>query len=272
MWQAEVAAPAGIVYGLLADAARRPLYCPSAVHVERLPGSDGVRDELQVWCVAGLLDTADTAGGAGVIEAGGAVGGRAGAEAGGGVRAVGERRVLDPARRRIDCAAGTWQVDAPAPDRARVTLAGGSAAAWHDARELLALAAHWERLDELVLTFEDSARVAAAPGATYERLAARAGQWPYRVCLPASGRIVGKRPQPADGPLAAHTGVWCVDGDGLVRVRHSVVLRPAALGAQDPGAVRASVRRELGRQSRDLLTAVRQEAERDGRRLKINVV
>ncbi|RSS83381.1 hypothetical protein [Streptomyces sp. WAC06614] len=241
--EAEVAAPAGIVYGLLADAARRPLYFPSAVHVERL-GSDGVRDELLVWSrPAGPPGSGD------------------------GIVLVSERRELDAARRRVGCAAGTWQVEACAADRSRLTLTGGRAGAWEDVRELLALAAHWERLDDVMLTFEDVAEVAAPPAVTYACFADRvAGRWPYRVLLPASGRIVGKRPQPPDGPLAAHTGCWRVDADGLARVRHSVVLRPAALRAlpgapADLGAARRIVREALGRQSRHLLAAVRRAAQ-----------
>lgn len=48
----EVAAPAGVVYGMLADAARWPVFLPSVVHVERLD-FDGVQERLRMWELAG---------------------------------------------------------------------------------------------------------------------------------------------------------------------------------------------------------------------------
>lgn len=46
-----VAAPAGVVYGMLADAARWPVFLPSVVHVERLD-FDGVQERLRMWELA----------------------------------------------------------------------------------------------------------------------------------------------------------------------------------------------------------------------------
>ncbi|MFJ3927852.1 hypothetical protein [Streptomyces sp. NPDC090022] len=270
VWEAEVAAPAGVLYGLLADAARSPLYFPAPVHVERLTG-DGVRDEWLVWSLTG--DAGGDAGpGSGVPGAPGSPRGLVGAgcPVGGTVTLRTEHRVLDPARRRVGCAAGEWAVEAlDGGDRSRVTLTGAYEQAWRDAQDLLTLASHWERLDDLVLCFEDSVRVAAPPARTYGRLAARAGDWPYRVCFPeaASGRVVGKRPQAPDALLATHTGTWTVDPTGLVTVRHHVVLRPGAVrphlgDAADLGAARRVVRESLGRAGEELLASVRREAER----------
>lgn len=49
---AEVAAPAEVVYALLADAVRRPLYSAGVVHVERMD-AEGDRERLRVWEHAG---------------------------------------------------------------------------------------------------------------------------------------------------------------------------------------------------------------------------
>src|SRR5262245_60035285 len=43
-----VAAPAGLVYGLLADAPRWPVLLPSYVHVERVD-LDGTEENLRLW-------------------------------------------------------------------------------------------------------------------------------------------------------------------------------------------------------------------------------
>src|SRR3954462_7608851 len=47
----EVAAPAGVVYGLIADSVRWPLFFPPSIHVERLD-FDGVRERLRMWVTA----------------------------------------------------------------------------------------------------------------------------------------------------------------------------------------------------------------------------
>ncbi|WP_448701673.1 helix-turn-helix domain-containing protein, partial [Streptomyces avidinii] len=49
---ARIAAPAGVVYGLIADAVRWPLLLPTPVHVERID-FDGVHERLRLWDLDG---------------------------------------------------------------------------------------------------------------------------------------------------------------------------------------------------------------------------
>ncbi|MET8860624.1 SRPBCC family protein [Streptomyces sp. NPDC004579] len=99
----EVAAPAGVVYGLLADAPRWPVLLPAYVHVERVD-ADAAGDRLRLWHLRG-----------------------------GRVRSVLVRRALHPGLRRIEFehrdplapgvpTYGSWNVSPDGPGRCLVTL------------------------------------------------------------------------------------------------------------------------------------------------------
>ncbi|WP_329572811.1 aromatase/cyclase [Kitasatospora sp. NBC_01266] len=275
-----VAAPAGVVYGMLADARRWPVFLPSHVHVERMD-FDGVEEQLRVWDV-------------GTDQ----------------VRSSLARRVLDPQARSIEfeqrevawpgtSTTGSWTVEPQGEDRSLVTLrqdrpwtAGdasgpGAEALERDAREQLAhireMAEHWDKLDELLLSFEDSVHVQGPPELVYDFLY-RIEDWvdmiPHvewssvtedqpgvqvaalstcaeetgetvtveavRLCFPHAGRIVYKETVTAE-LIAAHSGEWyLVPDESGVRVvsAHHVMLREEAvepvLGA---GACLADARR-----------------------------
>ncbi|MEU3891387.1 aromatase/cyclase [Streptomyces sp. NPDC029041] len=257
-----VAAPAGVVYGLISDAVRWPLFFPPNVHVEQLE-FDGDSERLRMWATAN-----------------------------GQVRSWTSRRLLDPALRRVEfrqelpaapvqAMGGTWTVDALGADRSRLTLLheftvaddAPDDVAWVERAtdtnsrteldSLRRLAEQWGRLDDLVLSFEDSVRVHGPAELVYDFLY-RIGDWPelvphvsrldftedepgvqvmsmdtrtadgsshttrsVRVCFPHAGRIVYKQ---TATPLlmSAHTGEWSVvpDETGVtVLAQHSVVLR-----------------------------------------------
>jgi aromatase len=256
-----VAAPAGVVYGLISDAVRWPLFFPPNVHVEQLE-FDGDSERLRMWALAN-----------------------------GQVRSWTSRRLLDPGRRRVEfrqelpatpveAMGGSWIVDALGPGRSRLTLLHDFTVADDDPDDvawvrratdtnsrseldnLRRLAERWGRLDELVLSFEDSVRVNGPAELAYDFLY-RIGDWPelvphisrldftedepgvqvmsmdtrtadgathttesVRVCFPHAGRIVHK--QTATPTLvAAHTGEWSVvpDETGVtVYSQHSVML------------------------------------------------
>ncbi|MFE4645351.1 aromatase/cyclase [Streptomyces sp. NPDC056730] len=258
----EVAAPPGVVYGLLADVERWPLFFPPNVHVERLE-FDGTDERLRMWEVAE-----------------------------GQIRSWISYRVHDPqerviqfrqhhARASVESTNGTWIVEELPDGGARLTLlhdftttgdrpediARAERALDTESTAALAglrsLAERWARLDRLVLSFEDTVRVQAPPEDVYEFLY-RVSRWPgrlphiarlhltenapgvqvvtadtrtadgavhttesVRICFPHAGRIVYKQTiTPA--LLAAHTGEWSVlpDGNGVTVVStHSVMLR-----------------------------------------------
>ncbi|MEU8779695.1 aromatase/cyclase [Streptomyces sp. NPDC048606] len=260
----DAAAPAGVLYGLVADTTQWPLLVPATVHVERMD-FDGTQDRYFMW---------------------------AGAD--GNVRQSVWRRTLDPERLRVDfhqevptapvtSTAGSWSVQALAPGWSRLTLeqyvtvAGNRAADVErtraateaDSRATLTrireLAERWGRLDALTLSFEDTLRIEGPPEPAYAFLY-EVGAWPgrvphvarvdvvedrpgvqvvstdtltpdgsvhttdaVRVCFPAAGRIVHKQTRPS-ALLAAHTGEWSVlpDADGVTVVsRHDVLLDEA---------------------------------------------
>ncbi|MFF3847832.1 aromatase/cyclase [Streptomyces sp. NPDC002328] len=262
----EIAAPAAVVYGLISDTVQWPLFFPPNVHVERLE-FDGTNERLRMWAIAN-----------------------------GEVRSWTSRRRLDPAGRRVDFRqevpaapltgmGGAWIVEQRGPGACRLvllhdfTVADGRAedAEWAgratDANSraelgrLKELAQQWARLDELVLSFEDSVRVEGPPGPVYDFLH-RVADWPrlvphvtrlevtedapgvqvmsmdtrtadgachttesVRVCFPEAGVIVYKQTA-TPALMHAHTGRWSVvaDGSGLtVTSRHSVVLREEAI-------------------------------------------
>ncbi|MFI0982614.1 aromatase/cyclase [Streptomyces sp. NPDC021093] len=258
-----VAAPAGVVYGLIADAVRWPLFFPPNVHVEQLE-FDGAKERLRMWATAN-----------------------------GQVKSWSSRRTLDAGQHRVEfrqevsappvrTMGGTWIVESRGASSCRLilvhdfTVADDNAAdaAWveratdtnsrAELANLKQLAECWQDLDDLVLSFEDSVRVNGPAELVYDFLY-RVGDWPellphvsrldltedepgvqvmamdtvtadgsshttesIRVCFPHAGRIVYKQ---TATPLlmAAHTGEWSVvpDETGVTVVsQHSVVLRP----------------------------------------------
>ena len=277
----EVAAPAGVVYGLISDAVRWPLFFPPNVHVERLE-TDGTNERLRMWATAN-----------------------------GQVRSWISRRVQDPGTRRVefrqshpqapvDMMQGTWAV-AELPGGTTLltlqhdfTVHGDRAqdVAWveqaidtnslAELASLRKLAERWTRLDELVLSFEDSVHVDAPTELVYDFLY-RVGDWPrliphvsrldltedapgvqvmamdtltadgavhttesVRICFPHAGRIVYKQTT-TPALMEAHTGEWSLvpDGSGTTAVaQHSVVLREDAVErVMGPGADLAQARR-----------------------------
>ncbi|MFF8025124.1 SRPBCC family protein [Streptomyces sp. NPDC007896] len=187
-----VAAPAGVVYGMLADAACWPVFLPSVVHVERLD-FDGVQERLRMW------ELADEAG-AGAGGAGGVLGGRVGSWH--------TRRVLHPDARAVvfeqeDAAwpgsvtSGVWSVRPAGETECVLALrqerglpaaaadgAGARREAEADVHRRLAqvqqAAERWEQLDELLLSFEDRVRIEGPAELVYDFLY-RIEDWPERV-------------------------------------------------------------------------------------------
>ncbi|RST16664.1 cyclase [Streptomyces sp. WAC05374] len=258
----EIAAPAAVVYGFIADTERWPLFFPPNVHVERLE-FDGTSERLRMWATAN-----------------------------GAVKSWTSRRTLDPAARRIEFRqeipaapltgmGGTWIVEDLGQNSSRLTLLHDFTVAddrpedveWVDRAtdtnsraelgRLKALAERWGRLDELVLSFEDSVRVNGPAELVYDFLY-RVGDWPelvphvsrldltedtpgvqvmamdtrtadgnthttesIRICFPHAGRIVYKQTA-TPALMDAHTGEWTVTPDETgvtVTSQHSVVLR-----------------------------------------------
>ncbi|MER8073835.1 aromatase/cyclase, partial [Streptomyces sp. NPDC094034] len=261
----EVDAGAGVVYGLIADVVRWPLFFPPHVYVERLE-FDGTEEQLRMWATAN-----------------------------GEIRSWISQRVRDPGRRRIEFQQtrpqepvrsmhGTWIVEERPGGTSRLTLLHDFTVvgdrpedvAWveracdtnsrSELDSLKRLAERWTRLDDLVLSFEDSVRV-KGPAELVHDFLYRAADWPeliphvsrldltevspgvqimsmdtltadggahttesVRICFPHAGRIVYKQTV-TPGLLEAHTGEWSVlpDATGVTVVaQHSVVLREDA--------------------------------------------
>ncbi|MGW8777250.1 aromatase/cyclase [Streptomyces sp. NPDC055796] len=281
--ETEVAAPAGVVYGLIADPVRWPLYFPPNVYVERLE-FDGASERLRMWATAN-----------------------------GRVKSWTSRRVLDAAARRIEfrqevpaaplsAMTGTWIVEPLGAERSRLVLLHDFSVAGDRAEDvewveratdtnsraelanLARLGERWGGLDDLVMSFEDTVRVDAPPELVYAFLE-RAEQWPrllphvarleltepeelpgvqvmamdtltadgsahttesVRVCFPAAGRIVYKQTR-TPALMSAHTGVWTVTGGAYgstVTSQHGVVLREEAVaGVLGASADLAAARR-----------------------------
>ena len=258
----DVAAPAGVVYGLIADSVRWPLFFPPSIHVERLD-FDGVRERLRMWVTAN-----------------------------GQVKSWTSDRVLDAARRTVSfrqilpaapaaSLGGVWTVEAVGGGSSRLTLQHefttvddrAEDVAWleraidansrSELEHLRSFAERWADLDGLMLSFEDSVRVKGPAELVYDFLY-RASDWPavvphvhrvdlaepqagvqqmtmvtstsagavhgietVRVCFPHAGRIVYKQVVSPE-LVVAHTGEWSVvpDERGVTVVsQHSVVLR-----------------------------------------------
>ncbi|MFC5155371.1 aromatase/cyclase [Streptomyces amakusaensis] len=257
----DVAAPAGVVYGIVADAVGWPLYFPPSVHVERVE-SAGREERLRIWAMAN-----------------------------GQVKSWSSHRVLDQERRRVEfrqersaapvkSMGGTWSVEPLGAEKSKLvllhdfTVEGDSASdvAWveratdtnssAELENLKKLAERWTRLDDLTLSFKDSVHVAGPADAVYDFLH-RVGDWPdlvphvsrvkvveeegvqvmsmdtrttdgathttesVRVCFPRTGRIVYKQTV-TPALMSAHTGEWQIvpDTSGVtVTSHHSVILR-----------------------------------------------
>ncbi|MFF1381907.1 SRPBCC family protein [Streptomyces sp. NPDC058308] len=256
----EVAASAGVVYALIADPERWPLYLPGNVYAQRLD-FDGVHERLRVWALAGDEVVSWTS-----------------------------QRLQDITRRCISfrqdllrepatSMAGRWQVTALAAGRCRLSVehefttagfregarleeltAAGSRSALAGLRFL---AERWHRLDQLALSFAETIRVKGPAELVYQVLY-EAADWPgrlahvrgvalrepcagiqqvtlevagadgagrhresgLRICFPHAGRIVHKAtvPRPL---LSAHCGEWSVlpDEYGVTVVaQHHVIL------------------------------------------------
>ncbi|MEU1852698.1 aromatase/cyclase [Streptomyces sp. NPDC019990] len=265
--ETEADAPADMVYLLIRDTSRWPLYLPPNVQVEQLE-TTGDTERLRMWATAN-----------------------------GQVKSWTSRRVLDPAARRVEfrqevpaapveSVGGTWIVTDLGADRSLLTLLHDFTVAGDRAEDvewveraidtnsraelgnLSTLAAGWARLEERVVTFEDSVHVDGPAERVYEFLH-RADLWPQRlphvdrleltedepgvqimamgtrtadgsvhttesvrVCFPEDLRIVYKQTA-TPALMSAHTGCWTVRpaaGGGLtVTSRHSVVLREEAI-------------------------------------------
>ncbi|MFJ3235772.1 SRPBCC family protein [Streptomyces sp. NPDC086787] len=302
-----VAAPAGVVYGMLADAVRWPVFLASHVHVERMD-FDGVTEHLRMWDVTA-----------------------------GHVRSSRIRRVLRPQARLIEFeqqdtfwpdapTTGAWSVEAADGGRCLVTLrhdlppAGpdrpGGNDAHTDVRARLegvrTMAEHWEKLDELLLSFEDNVLVEGPFELAYDFLY-RIENWAetighvewtsvtedqpgvqlaamdtcaeetgesvtteaVRLCFPHAGRIVFKQTRTPE-LIAAHVGEWYLLPEPAgVRAgcTHHVMLREEAvapvLGEEATLAdARRYVREWLGRASNEALGLAKWHAESAVRRLR----
>ncbi|CAL9648597.1 cyclase [Streptomyces sp. DH-12] len=281
--ETEIAAPAGVVYGLIADAGSWPLFLPPAVHVELLD-FETHEERIRAWA------TVD-----------------------GAVRCWISRRVLDPERRRIDfrydpapaparMMRGDWHVEERGPHACRLVLrheyavpadlpgeaartgrvlAAADAAVLERLREL---AERWTELDRLVFSFQDEIRVKGPAELVYDFLY-RVGEWPgvvphvvrtelaeeepgvqhvtmdvrgadgvvrptesVRVCFPHAGRLVHKQTR-TPPMVAARTGEWQVvpDTRGVLVVCHQTVLVRAeeVEPVLGPGAGLPGARRRL---------------------------
>ncbi|MFF0792352.1 SRPBCC family protein [Streptomyces spiralis] len=247
---AVVDAPAGVLYGLIADALRWPVFLPPTVHVEQLE-FDGASERLRMWVTAN-----------------------------GEIRSWTTRRVLDPVAHRVDfrqevlprpvtSMGGSWSVEPRGPERSLVTLCNDFAVAGNARADvdwvkrattansraaldnLRQLAERWRRLDDLVLSFEDCVHIDAPAEPVYDflhRFGDRADAVPgatgiditehvpgvqlmtvelagadgrarttesVRIGFPHAGRIVYKDVRDTEQPalLAAHTGEWSVEPD-----------------------------------------------------------
>ncbi|WP_415940297.1 SRPBCC family protein [Streptomyces sp. 039-1] len=260
---AEVAAPAEVVYALLADAVRRPLYSAGVVHVERMD-AEGDRERLRVWEHAGgrvrcslwarvahpdelriefwrLSGEAPIASMAGQLSVSEAAGGH---------------RCVVSVVHEFTVAAGSHGVEA-----ARAALAAGDNAR-SALRSVRRIAEGRGGSRQRVLRFQESLRI-EGPGEVVYDFLYRAGDWAGRVpqvrhvelseispgiqcvdyrlrlpdhtvratrslrlCFPHAGRIVYKTTMPW-APVAAHTGEWSVlpDEHGVrVVAEHTVLL------------------------------------------------
>ncbi|MFJ4717494.1 aromatase/cyclase [Streptomyces sp. NPDC088785] len=259
--QTTASAPAGVLYGLIADATQWPLFVQPCIHVEQLD-FDGTHERLRLWATAGERITSWVT-----------------------------HRDLDVSRRRVtfrqeltsapvESMSGVWTVQ-PLGDRCRVTLEhtftvtddAPAHVAWVEQvtranstaqlERLAWLAERWTALDDLVFSFENSVRFKGPAEVAFDFLY-RAQDWPQRlphvsglhlnepspgvqtmtmdslttdgtthrtesvrICFPSAGRLVYKQTR-TQGLMSAHTGEWSVvpDAGGVtLSARHDVLLR-----------------------------------------------
>ncbi|MGF1430189.1 aromatase/cyclase [Kitasatospora sp. LaBMicrA B282] len=258
--EVRAAAPAGVLYGLIADATRWPLFFPPCVHVEQLD-FDGARERLRMWATAEGRITSWVSSRRLDVER------------------LRVEFTMDLPAHPIESMGGLWTVT-PLGDSCRVTLEHAftvigddpAAAAWVERAtatnsiiqldRLAELAERWTRLDDLVWAFEDTVHVNAPAELIFDFLY-RATDWPaelphvnrlelietepgvqvmsmgslsvdgsvhstesVRICFPAAQRIVYK--QTRTSPLlAAHAGEWSIEPDETgvnLTTRHDVLL------------------------------------------------
>lgn len=217
---AEVDAPAGVLYGLIADALRWPVFLPPTVHVEQLE-FDGASERLRMWVTAN-----------------------------GEIKSWTTRRVLDPVAHRVEfrqevlprpvtSMGGSWSVEPRGPEKSLVTLRNDFAVAdnaradvdWvkrattANTRAALAnlkqLAERWRRLDHLVLSFEESVHIDAPVEPVYDflhRFGDRAGT--ASGAVPGAGRIEVSERTP--GVQLMTVELPAAGGDGGTRTTESV--------------------------------------------------
>ncbi|MGW7339020.1 MULTISPECIES: SRPBCC family protein [unclassified Streptomyces] len=215
-----VAAPAEVVYGIVADVTKWPQYFAPNVHVEHLERGDR-SERIHIWATAN-----------------------------GTVKNWISRRTLDPERLRIDFRqevstppvagmGGTWVVSPVDAGRSLLELHHDfeavdddpDAVAWitsaldrNSAAELNGvreLAESHDRLDELVLTFDDTVHMEADAADVFDFLN-RADLWPER--LPHVARLDLTEDEPGVQVMAMDTST----ADGSVHTTESirVVLAP----------------------------------------------
>ncbi|TGA99665.1 SRPBCC family protein [Streptomyces sp. MZ04] len=298
-----VSAPAGVVYAVLAEGAKLPLYCSHSVHVECLE-SDGGHERLRMWSlVEGQVKSWSTWRHLDQVERRLEVR-RTGPNAPQGSGCVLTIRARGP----HETVLGLSYSPDHLPDKEwspRVVDLGIRA----QLAQLKSFAERWTRLDDLVLSFEDSIRVSGPAELAYDFLY-RAGSWSdvvpgvarvalteespgvqlmtldrltedgshtaaaVRICFPHAGRIVYKHTTPFP-LLASHTGEWSVVPDETgttITSKQVVVLREEDIAAvlgrgADLADARRHVREMLGRDSMTLLNLARQHAESAVRQL-----
>jgi ribosome-associated toxin RatA of RatAB toxin-antitoxin module len=175
----EIDAPADVVYQVIADATAWPLHFAPTIRVEQTP-LDDTAERLRIWATAN-----------------------------GEVKTWTSRRVHDRAARRVEfrqevssapvaSMAGTWIAEARPDGGTRLVLTHDFSAVDDDpaglewiaqatdrnsATELAnikAVAERWERLGELVFSFEDSVVVQGSAKEVYDFLY-KASEWPRRL-------------------------------------------------------------------------------------------
>ncbi|WP_225840500.1 SRPBCC family protein [Streptomyces sp. NK08204] len=258
-------APAAVLYGLMADATQWPLFFQHCVHVERL-AFDGTHERVRMWAmtddrlsswvssreldmdsqrVTFRQDHTDTP-----------------VESLSGVCSV--RPLGDRSQVVLECSF-TVTGDAPADVAWAKRVVRTHSHAQLD--RLVWLAERWLRLDDLVLSFEDTVRFQGSADAAFDFLY-RADDWPsdlphvrsvrlvesmpgvqvmamdgltgdgsanhtesVRICFPGAGRLVHKETV-TSALLSAHTGEWSIEPDASgvsLTARHHVLLREDAI-------------------------------------------
>jgi len=265
--KAHVSASAGVVYALIADAVRWPLYFAPCVHVEQLD-SDGGRERLRMWCLVDgelkswtswrRLDPVERR-----VEFQQELQGTLSSPMGGAltVRPDGPQHSVLELEHRFSAASGLLGEKAEAQHVAEAAARAGLA-------NLKAVAEQWTRLDDLVLSFEDAVHINGPAELIYDFLY-RVGDWPelvphvtrvdltedvpgvqhmtmetvteygtrttdsVRICFPHAERIVYKQ-STTPTLLHAHTGEWSVlpDEKGVtVIAQQSIVLSEELIAA-----------------------------------------